>query len=508
MNWDIFRAYDIRGVFGVDFEPTDFYEIARAFADRFQPRTVALGHDVRNSSPLLFQKVAEGLIDSGVEVLNLGQISTDILYFAVVYYQTDGGIIISASHNPVEYNGMKLVRRHATPISADTGLLDLRNAVENRTLSGKQKIHSHTISEPIPFLDAYLMHLRSFTNLQQLSSKRIVINANSGLAGQIAEHLLAETPVQICERLFTQPDGTFSKIPAGRPDPLRPENRELTTQAVKRTQADLAVAWDADADRCFFFDENGEFVEGCYITALLAERLLRDKAEQTVIFDPRAIWAAENAVISANGTPLLNRCGHSFIKSRMRETGALFAGEASGHYYFRDNFYTDNGMIPLLLVLEYLSANRTSLAESVDPLRSTYPVSGEINFSFETHHHMRNAIGVIQQTIYALGNHPCIEIPVDGLSVRFRTCFHPLARNSCGHGNWRFNLRESNTEPLLRLNVESIGNENLLIEQTMKISEKLENLGGRRETKFRWESNALFKGISAQTQNVRKIHHY
>lgn len=496
MNRDIFRAYDIRGIFGIDFEPTDFYEIARAFADCFQPKIVALGHDVRESSPPLWRQVAEGLIDSGVEVLNLGQISTDMLYFAVVHYQTDGGIIVSASHNPAEYNGMKLVRRHAAPISADTGLFDIRDTIKDGILSRKQKTYCRSIPKPLPFVNSYLDHLRSFTNLQQLSSKRIVINANSGLAGQIAERLLAETPIEICERLFTHPDGTFSKIPAGRPDPLRPENRALTTQAVKRTKADLAVAWDADADRCFFFDENGVFVEGCYITALLAEKLLQEKEERTVIFDPRAIWAAENAVISANGTPLLNRCGHSFIKSSMRETGALFAGEASGHYYFKDNFYTDNGMIPLLLVLEYLSANLTSLAESVNPLRCEYPVSGEINFSFETERHMREAMEDVQQTLYTLGDHPCIETPVDGLSVRFHTGFRPLAASRHEHGNWRFNLRKSNTESLLRLNVESIGSENLLIEQTMKISEKLGSIGGKRETKFRWESNPLLKDQS------------
>ena len=487
MNRDIFRAYDIRGVFGVDFQPTDFYQIARVFANRFRPKIVALGYDVRESSPLLFQSVAEGLIDSGVEILNLGQISTDMLYFAVVHYQTDGGIIISASHNSAEYNGMKVVRRHAAPLSADTGLFDIRDTLKNHTLSRKQKTHGRAIPEPLPFLNVYMKHLRAFTNLQQFSSKRIVINANSGLAGQIAERLLAETPIEICERLFTQPDGTFSKIPAGRPDPLRPENRELTTQAVKRTQADLAVAWDADADRCFFFDEDGAFVEGCYITALLAEKLLQEKGEGTVIFDPRAVWAVENAVVSANGTPLLNRCGHSFIKTRMQETGALFAGEASGHYYFRENFYTDNGMIPLLLVLEYLSANLTSLAESVDRFRSAYPVSGEINFSFETERHMRDAMEGVQQTLYALGNHPCIEMSVDGLSVRFHTGFRPPAANGRGQGNWRFNLRKSNTEPLLRLNVESIGSEDLLIEQTMRVSEKIQRLGGSRETKFRWE---------------------
>lgn len=487
MNRDIFRAYDIRGIFGIDFQPIDFYKIARAYAVHFQPKTVAVGHDVRESSPQLWQQVAEGLVDAGVEVLNLGRISTDMLYFVVVHHQIDGGIVISASHNPAEYNGMKLVRRHAAPVSADTGLLEVRDIIENETIAAKQKTHRRAIPKPIPFLNTYLRHLRSFTDLQQFASQRIVINANNGLAGQIAERLLAETPIQICERLFTEPDGTFAEIPAGRPDPLRPENRELTTQAVKRTKADLAVAWDADADRCFFFDENGKFVEGCYITALLAEKLLQQKREPTVIFDPRAIWAVENAVVTANGTPVLNRCGHSFIKTRMQETGALFAGEASGHYYFRDNFYTDNGMIPFLLVLEYLNTNQTSLAESVDPLRSTYPVSGEINFSFETHCHMQAAMDVVRQTIYAWGNHPCIEMPVDGLSVRFHGGLRSLDPKRFGPGNWRFNLRESNTEPLLRLNVESIENQDILIEQTMKISEKLQSIGGKRQTRFRWE---------------------
>ena len=485
MNRDIFRAYDIRGIFGVDFAPNDFYRIALAFADRFQPKTVAVGYDVRESSPQLWQKVVEGLVDSGVDVLNLGQISTDMLYFAVTRYQTDGGIIISASHNPAAYNGMKLVGWHATPISSDTGLYDLRDAIASDILFEKRKMRCRGCLQSAQFLEEYLMHLRSFVNLQQLSRKRIVINANSGLAGQIAERLLAGTPIQICERLFTKPDGTFSQIPAERPDPLRPENRELTTKAVKQTGADLAVAWDADADRCFFFDENGEFVEGCYITALLAEKLLQQKGNGIVIFDPRAIWAVENAVITRNGRPLLSRCGHSFIKTRMRETNALFAGEASGHYYFRDNFYADNGMIPFLLVLEYLSTNGVSLAESVNRLRSGYPVSGEINFSFETCKHIQDAMEVILQTIHRWGNSPCIETPIDGLSVRFLTNHRAFAPE---HSSWRFNLRESNTEPLLRLNVEAIGDEDLLIEKTMGISSKLESIGGKRETKFRWES--------------------
>ena len=485
MNRAIFRAYDIRGIFGVDFEPKDFYRIARAFAARFQPKTVAVGHDVRESSPQLWQQVVEGLVDAGVNVLNLGQISTDMLYFAVVHRRTDGGIVVSASHNPAEYNGMKLVGRQATPISVDTGLFEIRHTVGNDVPFKKQETRCRGSLQSTRFLEAYLTHLRSFVNLQQLIGKRIVINANSGLAGQVAERLLAKTPVQICERLFTEPDGTFSQIPAGRPDPLRPENRELTAKMVKQTKADGGVAWDADADRCFFFDENGEFVEGCYITALLAERLLQQNRGDIVVFDPRAIWAVENVVITANGTPLLNRCGHSFIKARMHETRALFAGEASGHYYFRDNFYADNGMIPFLLILEYLSANGASLAESVDRFRSAYPVSGEINFSFETHTCMLDAMDAIQHSTRRWGNHPYVETPIDGLSVRFLVNRHGVVPE---YGSWRFNLRESNTEPLLRLNVETIGDECLLIEKTSGVSEKLESLGGKRETKFCWET--------------------
>ena len=477
MNLDIFGAYDIRGVFGVDFEPKDFYHIACAYTDCLQPKTVAVGHDVRESSPELWRQVVSGLQDSGVDVLNLGQISTDMLYFAVVHYGTDGGIVISASHNPAVYNGMKLVRQYATPLSADTGLFTIRDAVISETTFEKQNKDYQGNLRSTRFLDAYLSHLRSFVNLEALSSKRIVINANSGLAGQIVDRLLVDTPIQVCQRLFTEPDGSFAKIPGGRPDPLRPENRGLTTSAVQQTGANLAVAWDADADRCFFFDETGTFVEGCYITTLLAEKLLQQRKSGRVIFDPRAIWAVENAVVSGGGVPILSRCGHSLIKAGMRESKALFAGEASGHYYFRDNFYADNGMIPFLLMLEYLSVEGMSLAEAVNPLRDAYPVSGEINFSFETHCERQGALDVLNAAMHCWGE-SCIEAPIDGLSVRFLS----------DSGSWRFNLRESNTEPLLRLNVETVRNEDILIERTMEIAEKLESIGGRRETQFRWET--------------------
>ena len=477
MNLDIFRAYDIRGVFGVDFEPKDFYRIACAYTDCFQPKTVAVGHDVRERSPELWQQVASGFQDSGVDVLDLGRISTDMLYFAVVHYQADGGVVITASHNPAASNGMEFVGQHAAPISADTGLFEIRDTIESGILLRKPKRHCRGTLQSTPFLNAYLEHLWSFVDRRRLSEKRIVLNANSGLAGQIADRLLVDTPIQVCQRLFTEPDGSFADIPGGRPDPLRPENRELTTAAVRQTGADLAVAWDADADRCFFFDETGTFVEGCYITALLAEKLLQQRRRGRVIFDPRAIWAVENAVVSGGGVPILSRCGHSFIKERMRESQALFGGEASGHYYFRDNFYTDNGMIPFLLVLEYLSVEGMSLVEAVNSLRMAYPVSSEINFSFERRCEIRDALDAVNASINCWGD-PCVEAPIDGLSVRFLS----------GTGGWRFNLRASNTEPLLRLNVETIGDTELLIEKTMQISEKLEGIGGRRETKFRWET--------------------
>lgn len=490
MNLDIFRAYDIRGIFGTDFGPKDFYRIARAYADCFQPKTVALGHDVRESSPQLSQQAGDGLQDAGVDVLNLGQISTDMLYFAVARYQMDGGIIISASHNPAEYNGCKLVLQNAIPLSSETGLFELRDELESGNRGEKKAIiHRRGTFQPLPFLEAYLAHLRTFVDWQLMSEKRIVINANGGLAGQVAECLLADTPIQVCHRLFSEPDGTFTDIPAGRPDPLRPENRGLTTKAVKQTEADLAVAWDADADRCFFFDETGEFVEGCYITALLAEHYLQEQRNGIVIFDPRAIWAVEDAVIRANGTPILNRCGHSFIKTRMREMDALFAGEASGHYYFRDNFYADNGMIPFLLVLENLCAKRRSLSELVASLRAAYPVSGEINFGFESRHLMRDAIGESLDTLHCWENPPYIEAPIDGVSVRFPANLCEGTSRRSGENNWRFNLRESNTEPLLRLNVETRGSQDLLIEKTEILSTLLENLGGQRETQFRWEKS-------------------
>lgn len=494
MTPEIFRAYDIRGLYGKDFTPYDFYTIAQAYARVIRPRTVVVGHDVRESSPALAQQVVEGLTDAGVDVFSIGEISTDMLYFAVVNYRTDGGIVISASHNPASYNGMKLVREKAIPISGDSGILQLRDEVLNLTGARRWWAKKRGCVRHLDVMADYLKHLCTFVDVRLLNqTKKLVLNANCGIAGRVAERLLADTPIQIAEKLFCQPDGTFKGIPQGRPDPLRPENRTLTRDAVRKTGADVATAWDADADRCFFFDENGEFVEGSYLTALLAELLLKRSGGGVILFDPRVVWPIEETVTDSGGTPVINKCGHSFMKERMRKADALFAGEASGHYYFRRNFYADNGMIPFLWVLLHLCETGISLSEWVGQLRERFPVSGEINFEFDLREQVESAIDAVRSELGTWGEF-AIEAPIDGLSVRFVEGTNPPPRPPLPippgelKGGFRFNLRRSNTEPFLRLNVEAVQDEDLLRRQTEGIAQVVEQAGGNRVTPFRWES--------------------
>jgi phosphomannomutase len=479
MNPEIFRAYDIRGLYGKDFTPDDFYTIAQAYARVEKPHTVVVGHDVRSSSPELSQQVVDGLMDAGVDVLSVGEISTDMLYFAVVTFTADGGIMITASHNPAPYNGMKLVREGAIPISGDSGITEIRDEALKLTQAGRQRAKKRGGVRHLDVMADYLRHIRTFVQMQKLKqTKQVVLNANGGLAGHVAEQLLADTSIQIVKRLFCQPDGTFKDIPQGRPDPLRPENRTLTRDAVKKTGADFATAWDADADRCFFFDEKGEFVEASYLTAVLAELLLKRQHGGVILFDPRVRWPIEQAVTDSGGTPVINKCGHSFMKERMRKADALFAGEASGHYYFRRNFYTDNGVIPFLLVLEYLCEAGISLSTWVRELRERFPVSGEINFFFQKMEHMPSAIDAVRDELGTWGEF-VVEAPIDGLSVRF------VEGKKRRH--FRFNLRRSNTEPCLRLNVEARQDEDLLRRQTEGIAKVVARAGGNRVTPFRWE---------------------
>jgi phosphomannomutase len=478
MNPEIFRAYDIRGIYGKDFTAKDVYTIAQAYARVFRPKTVALGHDVRESSPELWEQAAEGLMDAGCDVLNIGGGSTDMLYFAVANYRTDGGIIISASHNPKEYNGLKLVREMAIPISGDSGIMDVRDEALRLKRAGRQAAKKRGVTRSVALIADYCQHLRYFVDMRKLTKKRVVLNANHGYAGLVARRLLEGTPVEICGKVFFEPDGTFSDIPKGRPDPLRPENHAMTSEAVRKSRADFAVAWDADADRCFFFDEQGEFVEGGYITALLAELLVQRAGGGAIIFDPRIIWPVEAKVLAAGGRPLINKCGHSFIKERMRKEDALFGGETSAHYYFRRNFYADNGMAPFLHVLEHLCKTGTPLSAWVNPLKEEFPVSGEINFEFKDLKKTPEVVKALADAASQWGK-CAMEEPIDGLSMHYMKDEKTRL--------WRFNLRASNTEPVLRLNVEAVRDEKLLEEKTEAVSAFLESKGGERKTAFRWE---------------------
>ena len=422
----IFKAYDIRGTYPDQINEDTARAIGRAYARWLSPKTVMVGRDVRISSPSLRTALVEGLTGEGVDVIDIGQISTDMLYYAVGSSGVDGGITVTASHNPKEYNGMKFVRKDAIAISSDTGLNDIAELTSVDHVDTDQPKGS--ISEK-DIIDGYLQHIRSFVDIASIGPLKVVANGNFGLATQVFTRALKGTPVTI-EPLNETPDGNF---PKGRPDPLIPESRQETIEKVIATGADLGIAWDADADRCFFYDENGDFIDGYYMTAILAKMLLAKNPGGKVIHDPRLIWAVQDTVKEAGGTPLLNKAGHTFIKDRMRAEDALFAGEISAHYYFHDNYYCDNGMIPALLILEHLSQTGQKLSEIAAPYRAKYFISGEINNEVDNG-------DVILARIKQDYKDGTID-EVDGLSVMYP--------------KWRFNVRMSNTEPTMRLNVEA-----------------------------------------------------
>lgn len=428
MDSKIFKAYDIRGIYPSEISEDDMYAIAQAYVRVFRPKTIALGKDVRESGPKLWVAAATGFIDAGVDVIDIGTVSTDMMYFATAYLGVDGGISITASHNPREYNGMKLVRKGAIPISGETGIQEIRKIAEKGDkihVDKKGNISKHDI------MDSYVDHCLSFIDPVKVQQMAIVANANFGMAGVVAKKMIekARLPLKLKELNF-EPDGSF---PKGRPDPLVPENRGETSELVKKSGSDFAVAWDADADRCFFFDEHGDFIDGYYIVALLASIMLRGHTGENVIIDPRMVFATRKAIEDAGGHWLVNKVGHTFIKERMRKEDAIFAGENSAHLYFRDNYYCDNGMIPFLLICQELSESGKKISELVQPWTDAVKVSGEINFK------VKNVNDVIAEITkqYSDGT----QDMTDGLSVEY--------------AHARFNVRGSNTEPLLRLNVEA-----------------------------------------------------
>jgi phosphomannomutase len=426
MKEGIFKAYDIRGIYPREINKEAVERITRAYVSWLKPKRIALGRDVRTSGGELFDSAQKALIEMGVDVLDVTVITTDMLYFAVANYDLDGGIGITASHNPAEYNGMKMVKDNAKPISMDSGLAEIRDLAVKNEFETAEKQGS---VEQKDILDDYVARLLTFIDKRLIRQMKVVANPNFGAAGKVVEKLAQALNLEIIKLNFEE-DGRF---PKGKPDPSLIENRVETTEMIKKTVVDLGVTWDADADRCFFFDETGAFVDGYYETALLAQVVLEKYPGEKIIHDPRLIWATQDLVKEAGGVPLINKVGHSFIKERMRKEGAVFGGENSGHFYFKDFYYCDNGMIPFLLMLQKISETGKKLSELVNPLKERYPISGEINFKVAD---VQVKLKEIEEK-YSDGKRERI----DGVSVTY--------------SDWRFNVRASNTEPLIRLNIEA-----------------------------------------------------
>jgi phosphomannomutase len=430
INPSIFKAYDIRGIYPKDLDEEGMYLIIQAYAKFIGAKKVVLSKDVRESGPVLKSAAIKALTDMGVEVIDIGTVSTEIMYFASATLDVDGGLIISASHNPKEWNGLNLTRAGAVPISLDTGLTEIKKiAMKGEKVmvepEKKGKVEEKSI------LDDYIDYVLSYINVKKVKPFKIVANPNFGMQGKIFERLVqrAELPIEIFPLNF-EPDGTF---PKGPPNPLLDENRAEIVELVKKEKADLGVSWDADGDRCFFVDDKGRFIEGYFMTAILAGELLEKNPGEKIIIDTRLRWASIDTVKEKGGEVIVNRAGMTLIAERMKKEGALFAGEMSAHYYFRKNWNRDNGMIPLLVVLEMLSAKDKKLFEIVQPYFDKYFISGEINFQIEDKEKIMETL----EKKYSDGK---ID-HIDGLSVEY--------------ADWRFNLRPSNTEPLVRLNIEA-----------------------------------------------------
>ena len=437
-----FKAYDIRGRLPDELNAALAYRIGRAYAAWLQPRQVAVGHDVRLSSPALSAAVAEGLRDGGADVVDIGLCGAEEIYFAAFHQQLDGGIMVTASHNPMDYNGMKLVCDQAKPISGDSGLFAIRDLAAQNEFPPITR-RGELIQRPDK--SAYIQHLLGYIDNNGLKPLKIVVNAGNGGAGLIIDLLEPKLPFRFV-KIHHEPDGAF---PHGIPNPLLPECRAATAQAVREHAADLGLAWDGDFDRCFFFDADGRFIEGYYLVGLLAETLLARQPGAKIIHDPRLTWNTIDQVRATGGVPVQSKTGHAFIKERMRQEDAIYGGEMSAHHYFRDFAYCDSGMIPWLLIAELISRSGQSLAALVDQRMRAFPCSGEINFR------VSDAPAVIGSILAAYAEpQPALD-QTDGVSLEF--------------ADWRFNLRSSNTEPLLRLNVETRGDAELLERRTAEL---------------------------------------
>jgi phosphomannomutase len=451
-----FKAYDIRGKLGEELNTDIAYRIGRAFAQHTQAKKVVVGGDVRLTSEELKLALANGLMDGGTNVIDLGLCGTEHIYFATSHLNCDGGIVVTASHNPIDYNGMKLVRENSKPISGDTGLFDIKTLAEQNSFSDvecKGQINSYDITQ------AYTDHLLTYVDTSNFAlldrPLKLVVNAGNGTAGPALDAIESafkqlQVPVEFI-KVYHQPDGNF---PNGIPNPLLIENRSATKDAVIKHNADMGIAWDGDFDRCFLFDEQGEFIEGYYIVGLLAENFLAktmqaNTSPQKIIHDPRLTWNTIDIVKQSGGQAIQSKTGHAFIKERMRSEDAIYGGEMSAHHYFRDFFYCDSGMIPWLLIAELTCLHKQPLSSLVKARIEAYPSSGEINNKLAN---PKEAIARVFQCYQADAQ---IIDKTDGISMEF--------------GDWRFNLRSSNTEPVVRLNVESKGDKALMEDKTQEV---------------------------------------
>lgn len=450
MTLTCFKAYDIRGKLGEELNEDIVYRIGRAYAQFLRPKSIVVGGDVRLTSKTLKNALSNGLRDEGVDVIDIGMAGTEEIYFATSYLKTDGGIEITASHNPIDYNGMKLVRANSRPISGDTGLNDIKRLAEDNNFAPVNFAARGSVRE-VSTLDAYVQHLLTYVDVAQLKPLRLVVNAGNGAAGHVIDAIEKYLPFEFI-KINHEPDGTF---PNGIPNPLLVENRASTTAAVIEHNADMGIAWDGDFDRCFLFDETGAFTEGYYIVGLLAEAFLLKNPGAKIIHDPRLTWNTLDIAQQNGGQAIQSKTGHAFIKERMREEDAVYGGEMSAHHYFRDFFYCDSGMIPWLLVCELLSRKQQTLSSMLEDRIEKFPSPGEINS------HVLDPKTAIEKVF----NHYVADAKhidkTDGISLEF--------------DSWRFNLRMSNTEPVVRLNVESRGDQVLVDQMTNEILNLLNN---------------------------------
>lgn len=434
MSLSCFKAYDIRGQIGADLDEEIVYRIARAFARVLRCSTVVLGYDVRLTSEAFAKSVERGLADEGCTVLNIGISGTEEMYFATTHFKADGGICVTASHNPMDYNGMKMVQSGSAPLSSTSGLAAIKELAEEDVFSPAPSA-GDVLDVATNARTAYVERVLSFVDIDALKPLKILVNAGHGAAGPTFDAIAARleelgAPL-VFRRLFHEPDGSF---PQGIPNPLLEENRPATVNAVREAGADFAVAWDGDFDRCFLFDHTGDFIDGEYIVGLLAEAFLRRERGAAIVHDPRIIWNTQDIIAKNGGRAVQSKTGHAFIKQVMRDENAAYGGEMSAHHYFRDFVYCDSGMIPWLLIAELVSRNGP-LADLVKERKSAFPSSGEINFSLE------DPQGAIARVTHALRGEARAIDEIDGVGFDM--------------GDWRFNLRSSNTEPVVRLNVEA-----------------------------------------------------